>query len=612
MPARRRLVVAASILGFGTGLGLSGQQPAQNPPPSTGTAFIAGQVIEVPSGRPIPGATVSPATFSAGGRGRSATPIATDGQGRFFFANLPAGALSLIASKTGYASLNPVARRIDLIDGVRITDLRLRLVKLVSVSGTVRDDGGDPVVGAEIRLIRRTVASGQTAWLPAGTTRTDDRGEYRIAGLTPGTFVVCACAQDVIPFDRTLLTTLASQPMQLLGIATRAASVGGDAVVLDDRLRTFAPTFYPNSSSVAESTRLTLAPGDDRRDVDITVTAVRALRVSGTISGSVSPLLSRSIRLVPAGETDEAALISGFTPVLVQPDGRFDFAGIPPGQYTLRVQHNISGARGGGSPSGSALMFLGARGSALPQSPPGSPTDPVAWAAEPVTVGQDHVQGLSVTLRQGTAVRGRIVFSGTGAPPPSGRGGAITLARIPLTAALIGPGAIGPITPDGTFAISGVVPGRYLVNPPFLAGWQTVKSIVAGGIDITDTGLEIGGNDVDDLVVTLSDARQASIDGRLADAAAASAEDLTAVVFPADRQLWSRPAAVRGRFRSAPIDRKGTFSIANLPGGAYFIAVLPDDQALEWQDGPPLEALARTAMRIILADGDKQSVQVRR
>ena len=60
-------------------------------------------------------------------------------------------------------------------------------------------------------------------------------------------------------------------------------------------------------------------------------------------------------------------MISGLAPVLVQPDGRFDFAGVPPGQYVLRVQHNVSPARGGGSPSGSALMFLGARGNALTQ-----------------------------------------------------------------------------------------------------------------------------------------------------------------------------------------------------------------------------------------------------
>jgi hypothetical protein len=605
-----RPVVAAAVLALCAGLGVSGQQPIP-PPPVTGTAFVAGQVIEIPSGRPVSGATVSSVMFLPAGRGsRGMPPVATDSQGRFFFASVPASAVALIASKAGYSTVTLGGRRIDLTDGERVTDLKLRLIKLATVSGAVRDDAGDPVVGTDVRLVRRTVAGGQASWVPAGTTRTDDRGEYRISGLLPGTFVICACGHEAIPFDRTLLTTLASQPMQLLGIAGRAAAIGGDAVVLDNTLRTFAPTFYPNSSTVAESTRVTLASGDDRRGIDITTTSVPAVRVSGTVTGSISPLQARSMRLVPAGEGEESLLVSGFAPVLVQPDGRFDFASIPPGQYTLRVQQIISAARGGGSPSGSALMFLGARGNALPQPPPGSIGDPVVWAAAPVTVGEDHIVGLSIPLRQGSAVRGRVAFSGATAPPALGRGG-INLARLPLEVSQMAPGAFATITPDGTFVFNGVVPGRYLVNLPFFAGWQT-RSIAAGGVDITETGLEVGANDVNDLIVTLSDARQASIEGRLIDPAKAAAEDLTAVVFPTDKQAWSRPIAARGRFRSAPVDRKGAFAITNLPAGEYFIAVLPEEQSLEWQDATPLEALSRTAQRITLADGDKQVVQVRR
>ena len=130
--------------------------------------------------------------------------------------------------------------------------------------------------------------------------------------------------------------------------------------------------------------------------------------MSGTITGAISPLTARWVRLVPAGETDEATMVTGFAPVLVQPDGRFDFAGVPPGQYVLRVQHYVTSVRGGGSPSGSALMFLGARGNALTQPPPGSPADPLLWASEPIAVGQEHIQGLSVALRPGTPIRGRL------------------------------------------------------------------------------------------------------------------------------------------------------------------------------------------------------------
>ena len=169
----RRRVVAAGLFAASTAAALSGQRGAP-PPPPTGTGFLAGQVIEVPSGRPISGAVVSIGGVGSGRGGSS--PVLTDSQGRFFFSNLPAAAVFSLASKIGYTSLSG-ARRVELVAGGRITDLRIRLVKLATMAGAVRDDAGDPVVGNEMRAFRRTITDGQAAWRPLGFTRTDDRGD---------------------------------------------------------------------------------------------------------------------------------------------------------------------------------------------------------------------------------------------------------------------------------------------------------------------------------------------------------------------------------------------------------------------------------------------------
>ena len=54
------------------------------------------------------------------------------------------------------------------------------------------------------------------------------------------------------------------------------------------------------------------------------------------------------------------------------------------------------------------------------------------------------------------------------------------------------------------------------------------------------------------------------------------------------------------------------FNLGNLPAGEYFLTVVPDEQVVDWQDAPRLEALVRQAQRIVLAAGDKQSVTVKR
>ena len=74
-------------------------------------------------------------------------------------------------------------------------------------------------------------------------------------GLAPGDYLICACLRDPIPFDQLLLTTLASQPLNLMSVAARALTVGADVVSLDDTLRMYAPTFHPNSSTIARAAR---------------------------------------------------------------------------------------------------------------------------------------------------------------------------------------------------------------------------------------------------------------------------------------------------------------------------------------------------------------------
>src|SRR4029079_4657878 len=116
--------------------------------------------------------------------------------GRFFFADLPAGAYRLVVDKTGYTDARQASQarlQYTVADAERITDVKARLVRLATISGTVRDEAGDPVVGTDVLVFRRALANGQRVRGPAGRGRTDDRGAYRVTELRPADYFVCAC-----------------------------------------------------------------------------------------------------------------------------------------------------------------------------------------------------------------------------------------------------------------------------------------------------------------------------------------------------------------------------------------------------------------------------------
>jgi hypothetical protein len=602
--------------------------PGQMPPPSppaAGTGFIAGQVVDAVTGKPVPEATVMINGRGApAGRGgapaQGPQPVIADAQGRFFFSSLTAGLYIAQVGKTGY--LSATAGPLELGDGDRVTDWRVKLAKLASVSGTLRDETGDPVVGTDVFVVRRTVVNGRQSWQSAGRGRSDDRGVYRVGGLQAGDYLVCACSRDPIPVDAGLLTTLAAEPLQLLNVAARALSVGSDVVSLDSTLRTYAPAFYPNSATIARASRVAVAPGDEKTGIDIQVPLVRATRVSGAVVGAQGPVLAQSMRLVPDADAEAGAALFTLQPMLVQPDGRFDFATVPPGQYRLVVVHRPNLPMSG--PSGAAMAFVGSRGAPLPPAgatmSSGGPAtlDPPWWASQPVTVGENGVGGLVVALNRALAVTGRVQWIGGAPQPPAQMLNRATIILQPVSMAdplaSMGGSPVGRFSPDATFAAPGALPGKYTITANVLPGFPTLKSVTVGGMDITDLPLEIGDKDVGDVVLTYLDTPMASLTVTVAPAAGGTpaGDQPSILVFPADRKYWTEPAAARRRFRQVAPTPKNVVTLGDLPGGDYLALVASALEAADWMEPVKLEALSRRAQRVTVPDTGKASVEVRR
>jgi protocatechuate 3,4-dioxygenase beta subunit len=599
---------------------LAGQVPAA-PPQATGSGLIAGQVVDADTGRGIGGAMVAAAAAPQPGAGRGGavrpTVVAADSQGRFYFAALPAGQYMAESMVPGYTPVTSTMR-VELADGERKMDLRLALRRLSSVSGTVRDETGAPVVGIDVVVLRRQSTQGRPPVLQGfSRVKTDDRGEYRLPGLQPGDYYICACSRDVVPFDGLLLTTLAARPLDLLALAGRAMVAGADAATFETPLRSIPPTFHPGTTVVGQAEPLRLSGSESLTGVDIAVATTPGVRVSGRIIGAPGSLHASFLRLYPEGDVPEAAGLTLYPAMLVQPDGRFDFGNIPPGVYRLDVTFR-PGTRGGG-PSGQALQFVGSRASALSPPPaptrttgPPSPANDPLWASQVISVGDQDVAGLVVGLNRGLTVSGRIEFSGTAQPPQAAQQQRMAAVLMSLESGVRQRVFQGSLQPDGSFSIGGVIPADYVLIPGGFtaAPWTSIKSMTIGGVDVTDTLLTLD-RDVANVVITLTDEAEGVVDGRVVMAPDDSAGEIYVRVFPTDKKYWQSPFAAARRYRSSRIGEDGTFSVPRIPAGEYFVATAVGGGS-SWMDMETLESMARTAERVRMPSGGTVTVEVRR
>jgi hypothetical protein len=608
------------VLALAAGLASSAPNPAPDGQAPARAGLIVGQVVEAGSNRPIPEAIVSltgtgPA-IDPRDRGRR---VMADPEGRFFFGDLSPGQYEIRAVKGGYPqnyygsgvpfSGAPPAS-IPLAEGERRGDVTIVLWKYATLSGTVVDEAGEPVVGVDVRALRRSFGGGQLKFILINTTissaRTDDRGAFRIATIRPGDYVVAvASSQTTMPlavFEETARqgrvrdeVMSAIPEFQILGysqnqqigdvvLMTRSGIAWPPAPGDSGRLGVYPTTFHPSTTSAADATVLSLGPGEERSGVTIQVRPVPAARVSGKLIGPNGPVALTAVRLSPAGQIADVALdpVTG----LSDQTGAFTLLGVPPGQYVLRVMTpRITGA----------------------PIPPSTPEKPILWASDPVTVAESDVSGLTVQLRHTFRVAGRVEFRGS-KPAPSGQELREYVNAIWVSAVAAWGGAMAAVDAKGLFE-TGVAGGSYLFTAEDFDDWY-LDAVMFEGRDISDVPVEIKGDVAGIVVQYASDVSQ--IAGTVRNAQGAPESSAFAVVFPADRQRWTSPASpFPRRTRSTAVSSSGTFAFMSLPPGDYLVAAIPERLLDTWQDPKVLESLSRSATRISLAESEKRSVDLK-
>lgn len=649
MPLAAFVVALAALLGSALPLAehQGGASRPGQPQQSDRTGLIVGRVVDAHSGRGVAGAIVS-----LGGQGRGvaglvpAAPVqrvmaTTDGH--YVFRDLPPGNYTVTARKPGYVEgafgrRHPAgaARIARLAEGERLGNVSIAMWKHASISGTVLDEAGEPIVGIEVRAMRRTVLAGRRGFGSPASGTTDDRGVYRIAMLPPGDYVVAVVSTQVaVPASiveeagRSVGTSDVGPPARQSLIEAGASSAGpgspgaiqiGKLVLTFGRthrplppsaegvLFVYPTTFFPASGSSRDAGLVSLASGEERAGTDFQLKPVPATQVSGIIAGPEGPMQGPVVRLVAAESEDFATDLEAATTVSAG-DGTFTFPGVPPASYVLQVTHIPRPAGAGGAPtviqssSGMTIMTMSSasRGDAQVSA------EPTFWARLPVEVGARPVTDITVTLRTGGRIGGTAVFDGAAKQPTQEQ-----LANIAVVVEPADGRTLARVTPTRLdprfrrFSTTGLPGGKYIVrsgNAP--EGW-TFKAAMLEGRDVSDTPLELDDVDVPNIRLTFTD-RPTELTGTVRNDSGGPDADATVLVFPTEPDLWIGYGSSGRRFRSARAASTGAYALTGLPAGSYCAIAIPDEQTADWQDPKNLETLARRSTRVQIDDGQSRT-----
>ncbi|HXT69761.1 MAG TPA: carboxypeptidase-like regulatory domain-containing protein [Vicinamibacterales bacterium] len=666
MAPELRLTGSLAVLVFCSALSAAPRQLAggQAAAPTPG-GFILGRAVDGTTGKALAGAQVSlnsatqtapalagapPATLS-----RFPMRVISDGNGAFVFRDLPAGSYSITATRSGYAvaalgrnsATDTGSQLVTLTDGEKRGGVTLKFWKFGSISGTVRDEAGESLIGIQLRIFRRAVLGGRLRLTSFGNMpTTDDRGIYRAGELAPGDYIIgVVTTQATVPIsiqdlyeastkdgsssefrrqlDRSGSTVLGGGNLTTAGtrygtlLLQGGAGFNSSTVINppgdESRVFVYPTTFFPSATVIGEATVLTVGAGEDRTGTDFHLKPVPTTRVSGRLVGSDTEAANTALTLVHVSTGDvqrDYDLATATT--FADGTGAFTFLGVPPGDYTVRALKVPPRPIATTSPM-STVIQTGTGGvissGGGPTPPPPIPPEPTWWASTAVVVTDRDVSGLTVTLRQGARLSGTLEFDGAAERPAADR---LRLTSLQFEQADARQASFNQFTlqravvdANGQFKTYQLPPGKYVVRAAGIPGW-TLRSAVVRGKDVADSPFDLTDEDLGNIVVTFTD-KVTEMSGTVRNPKGPD-PSATVLVFPVDTSLWIDHGPAPRRFRAIRAGADSTYRLTGIAAGEYLAVAIPGGTPVDWIDPRYLQKLAAVATRLTVIEGEKKSL----
>jgi len=491
---------------------------AQNLP----NASVSGVVRDAVTGRPLAKYNVSTYVNATWGNNALYTSPTTkqvnsvsDEQGHYKLSDLPAGTYRIQAASA--ESFGVSMTKVVNVSGQDIEGIDFRFKVEGSITGRIVDEYKEPVPGMTVYLISPEYYGGELGYFIKNQTRTDDRGQYKLARVLP---------------EHTYVVMAEQRPQRMPPHST---------VPLDPKLRRRVAmrTFYPNATSKESAALVSVRPGERREGVDIEVKRSLNYCLDAQLSGPMGAgeFNFRVEGAQPsAGMSSNGGMSGGAPQGSTGPDGKLRVCDLAPGIYRLGATEK--------TPNLNQNSF---RTTAL------------------VTIVDQDVQ-LKLGLTSGPVLTGEVMWDGEPpAEPVKGR------ANIVLTP-LLRPGELGERPGDrseipGTFSLKDMTTGEYAVRVMMNIPGLYVKDIRYAGHSIMYQPLRAG--DTTGTAMQVAIARDgATISARVTNKDGAPVPDVSVLIIPSD---VSSPAILQAAMATGQTDQTGVYTSHLLAPGKYYV-----------------------------------------
>ena len=508
---------------------------------------ITGRITDRDSGLPLPRIVVT----LYGAEPAPLAQVLTDDQGRYAFSALVPGDYSVMAGPDEHRSTYLRHRfgesepttvfagrptpNIELEADATRSDVDIALWRGLEITGRVLDPWDEPMAEVEVQI------SGADRDFQMGPAQyTDDRGVYRVYGLRPGLYRICANPQ---------------------GRSDVSADTGSRLV----------RTCYPASVGEAETADVVLT-SEDTAGIDIRVQAVGSYSVSGTVVDSTG---------VPAGAAGVSAYPMrehGVSTQSLTRNGEFVLKGLTSGQYLLVA--SVGGSNAGDSRPAAREREMG---------------------YSPVVLDGIDATGITLALSKPVRISGKVRFEG--GPVPRGDGlKMVVQTRVAEEGwqSFQGRPPFSSVSAHLAFQLDELYRLPVVIGIENVPDGWVLKSVRYDNRDITQVPTEFGereGKGALEIVLTNRTVRPSV---RVTDDRGGPVTAYQVVAVPADPARW--PHALSFKPGTPSLD--GVMDLGAMLPGKYLVAAIPmADYLLLARHPARVSGLARIGTVVTLNEG---------